>query len=101
MGRGSLDRMRSWRFFAAGILAILLGFSGWASVPKYPEAKMVINARYEKKEENIEQLYAQGRISDATYDRMCEPLSRMGAGTDCRQGARAGPEPGRLPNVLP
>ena len=37
---------------------------------------MAINARYEKKEENIERLYAQGRISDATYDRMYEQLYR-------------------------
>lgn len=68
--------MRSSRFLAAGVLAILLGLSGCAWVPKYLEAKMAINARYEKKEENIERLYAQGRISDATYDRMYEQLYR-------------------------
>ena len=61
----------------AASLALAMLLSGCSWLPEYMKAKAAINARYEKKEENIELRYSRGQISDETYERLYEELYKQ------------------------
>jgi hypothetical protein len=61
----------------AASLALMMLLSGCSWLPEYMKAKAAINAKYEKREENIELRYSRGQISDETYERLYEDLYKQ------------------------
>lgn len=62
---------------AAALCALAMVLSGCSWLPAYMKAKAAINTRYEAKEAKLEQRYAQGQMSDESYERQYEELYRQ------------------------